>query len=68
MNVDYFLPISVSKWFSRVPRIMLEQAVPLSDVKQGLDFWVFSLLAVLLCGQFSLLLFDSWERFYMLTS
>jgi len=47
---------------------MLEQAVPLSDVKQGLDFWVFSLLAVLLCGQFSLLLFDSWERFYMLTS
>lgn len=47
---------------------MLEQAVALNDVKQGLDFWVFSLPAVLLCGQYILLLFDSWKRFYMLTS
>lgn len=46
----------------------MEQAVPLSDVKQGLGFWGFSLVAVSSCGQFIVLVSDSRKRFSVLTS
>ena len=41
VNFDRCLPVFVNKWFSFILRCMKEQAVPLSDVKWGLDFWGF---------------------------